>query len=42
MVTFGKELDREKVAAEFHHGVLRLHFPKVGHVKPRKIEVQVA
>lgn len=40
--TLGKELDREKVTAEFRQGVLRLHIPKVEHVKPRKIEVQVA
>jgi HSP20 family molecular chaperone IbpA len=39
--TLGKELDRDKVAAEFRQGVLRLHIPKVEHVKPRKIEVQV-
>ena len=40
--TLGKELDREKVAAEFKHGVLKLHIPKGEHVKPRKIEVTVA
>lgn len=40
--TLGKELDLEKVAAEFRHGVLRLHIPKLEYVKPRKIEVQVA
>lgn len=40
--TLGQELDRDKVAAEFKHGVLRLHIPKVEHVKPRRIEVQVA
>jgi HSP20 family molecular chaperone IbpA len=40
--TLGQELDREKLSAEFKHGVLRLHLPKVEHVKPRKIEVQVA
>jgi HSP20 family molecular chaperone IbpA len=40
--TLGQELDREKVCAEFKQGVLRLHIPKVEHVKPRKIEVQVA
>lgn len=40
--TLGKELDRDKVSAEFKHGVLKLHIPKVEHVKPRKIEVQVA
>lgn len=40
--TLGQELDRDKVAAEFKQGVLKLHIPKVEHVKPRKIEVQVA
>ncbi len=40
--TLGKELDRDKIAAELRQGVLRLHIPKVEHVKPRKIEVQVA
>ena len=40
--TLGKELDSEKVAAEFRHGVLKLTIPKVEHAKPRKIEVQVA
>lgn len=40
--TLGKELNREKVAAELRNGVLRLHIPKAEHVKPRKIEVQVA
>lgn len=39
--TLGKELDRDQVKAEFKQGVLRLHIPKVEHVKPRKIEVQV-
>ena len=40
--TLGQELDRDKVAAEFRQGVLKLHIPKVEHVKPRRIEVQVA
>lgn len=39
--TLGQELDRDKVAAEFKHGVLRLHIPKAEHAKPRRIEVQV-
>lgn len=39
--TLGKELDRDKVVAEFRNGVLKLHIPKVEHVKPRKIEIQV-
>ena len=40
--TLGKELDSEKVSAEFRRGVLKLSIPKVEHAKPRKIEVQVA
>jgi HSP20 family molecular chaperone IbpA len=40
--TLGKELDRDKVTAEFKQGVLKLHIPKVEHVKPRKIDVVVA
>ncbi|MFT3850731.1 MAG: Hsp20/alpha crystallin family protein [Propionivibrio sp.] len=40
--TLGKELDSERVSAEFRHGVLKLSIPKVEHAKPRKIEVQVA
>ncbi|WP_263769187.1 Hsp20/alpha crystallin family protein [Propionivibrio soli] len=37
--TLGKELDSEKVAAEFRNGVLKLSIPKVENAKPRKIEV---
>ncbi len=40
--TLGQELDRDKVVAEFKQGVLKLHIPKLEHVKPRRIEVQVA
>ena len=40
--TLGKELDSEKVAAEFRNGVLKLSIPKVERAKPRKIEVQIA
>ncbi|NJD35336.1 MAG: Hsp20/alpha crystallin family protein [Betaproteobacteria bacterium] len=40
--TLGQELDRERVAAEFKHGVLKLHIPKAEHAKPRKIEISVA
>ncbi|MBP8215719.1 MAG: Hsp20/alpha crystallin family protein [Propionivibrio sp.] len=39
--TLGKELDSEKVSAEFRHGVLKLSIPKVEHAKPRKIEISV-
>lgn len=40
--TLGQELNRENVAAEFKHGVLKLHIPKAEHAKPRKIDVKVA
>jgi len=40
--TLGQELDREKVAAEFKDGVLKLRIPKAEHAKPRKIEVRAA
>lgn len=39
--TLSKELDGEKVTAEFNLGVLKLHIPRAEHAKPRKIEVSV-
>jgi len=39
--TLSKELDAEKVTAEFNDGVLKLHIPKAEHAKPRKITVNV-
>lgn len=39
--TLSKELDAEKVTAEFNNGVLKLHIPKAEHAKPRKITVNV-
>jgi len=39
--SLGKELDPEKVSAEFRHGVLKLYIPKTERAKPRKVEVQV-
>jgi len=39
--TLSKELDGEKVTAEFNNGVLKLHIPKAEHAKPRKITVNV-
>ena len=39
--TLGKELDSEKIRAEFQNGVLKLSIPKVEHAKPRKIEVRL-
>lgn len=40
--SLSKELDSEKVTAEFQQGVLVLRIPKVEQAKPRKIEVKVA
>ncbi|OGA16728.1 MAG: heat-shock protein [Betaproteobacteria bacterium RIFCSPLOWO2_02_FULL_63_19] len=37
----GQELDRDKVTAEFKHGVLKLHIPKAEHAKPRKVAINV-
>ena len=39
--TLSKELDAEKVGAEFSNGVLILRIPKAAHAQPRKIEVKV-
>jgi HSP20 family molecular chaperone IbpA len=39
--TLSKELDSEKVAAEFAGGVLKLRIPKAAHAQPRKIEIAV-
>ncbi len=37
-----RELDKEKVTAEFKQGVLKLRIPKAEHAQARKIEVKVA
>jgi HSP20 family molecular chaperone IbpA len=39
--TLSRELDANKVNAEFKHGVLKLRIPKVEHAQPRRIEIQV-
>jgi HSP20 family protein len=39
--TLSKELDIDKVAAEFDNGVLTLRIPKAAHAQPRKIEIHV-
>jgi HSP20 family molecular chaperone IbpA len=39
--TLSKELDTDKVAAEFVQGVLKLRIPKAEHAQPRRIEVRV-
>lgn len=39
--TLSKELDTEKVVAEFDKGVLKLRIPKAAHAQPRKVEIRV-
>ena len=39
--TVGESIDAEKISAEMHNGVLKLHLPKTEQLKPRKIEVKV-
>lgn len=40
--TLSRELDADKVSAEFVQGVLKLRIPKAEHALPRKIEIAVA
>ena len=40
--TLSKELDADKVSAEFNQGVLRVRIPKALHAQPRRIAVSVA
>jgi HSP20 family protein len=40
--TLSKELDSEKVSAEFNQGVLKLRIPKAAHAQARKVEIKVA
>jgi HSP20 family protein len=40
--TLSKELDADKVSAEFNQGLLRVRIPKAEHAQPRKIAVTVA
>ncbi|TVP79414.1 Hsp20/alpha crystallin family protein [Thioalkalivibrio sp.] len=40
--TLSRELDTEKVSAEFRNGVLTLRIPKAEHAQPKRIEVEVA
>ncbi|AKU10924.1 heat shock protein Hsp20 [Azoarcus sp. CIB] len=41
MFTLSKELDANKVSAEFNQGTLKLRIPKAEHAQPRKIEIAV-
>ena len=38
--TLSKELDPDRISAEFRQGVLTLRIPKAPHAQPRRIEVQ--
>lgn len=38
--SIGEAIDTEKISAEMHNGVLKLHLPKTEKVKPRRIEVK--
>jgi len=40
--TLSKELDTNKVSAEFKHGVLSLRIPKAEHAQPRRIDIKVS
>jgi HSP20 family protein len=40
--TLSKELDANKISADFQHGVLKLRIPKAEHAQPRKITIQTA
>lgn len=39
--SLSKELDSEKISAEFAHGVLKLNIPKAEHLQPRKVEIKL-
>lgn len=39
--SLSKELDTEKVKAEFSNGVLKLRIPKVQQAQPKKIEIAI-
>jgi HSP20 family molecular chaperone IbpA len=38
--TLSRELDTQRVNAEFDRGVLKLRIPKAEHAKPRRIEIK--
>jgi HSP20 family molecular chaperone IbpA len=40
--TLSKELEPDKISAEFNQGVLKLRIPKAAHLQPRRVEVKVA
>ena len=40
--SLSKELDSEKISAQFENGVLKLNIPKAEHLQPRKVQINVA
>lgn len=40
--TLSRELDTDKISADFANGVLKLRIPKAEHALPRKIDIAVA
>jgi HSP20 family molecular chaperone IbpA len=40
--TLSRELDAQRVSAEFNQGLLKLRIPKAEHAKPRRIEINAA
>ena len=40
--TLSKELDADKVSAEFSQGLLCVRIPKAEHAQPRRIDIKVA
>ena len=38
-LTLPKGVDGDRIAADYHDGVLELHIPKPGDLKPKKIEI---
>jgi HSP20 family molecular chaperone IbpA len=39
--TLSKELDAEKISAQFKNGVLKLHIPKAEHAQPKRIDITI-
>lgn len=39
--SLSKELDLDKVTADFDQGVLKMRIPKAAHAQPKKIEIRI-
>ena len=39
--SLSKELDLDKVTADFYQGVLKMRIPKAAHAQPKKIEIRI-